>query len=350
MPRTYEMELAQTAYKLVNDQIKIKKGESVLITIDSIADFKVAEEIAKMAGVLGAKVMVAWHTTPVGYGEVTVPYLPEPLIECADKTDVWIELNNQWLLYSPMWSKAVTNGRTRQIMLGGLSIEQMVRCIGKVDIEEQKKFQDKVCQLTSNAKKVRITNEAGTDVSFENDSKTRPVSSELMYDTPGAHFLLGQIGWAPVEETINGKIVFDGAISGGGEAEIGLLKESVTYNVENGRITSIEGGSEADIVRKWLKDLDDPNMYIAAHVCYGFSPFAKLEGTMCEDERIWGSTEWGFGYQSPGFRYDGVAREAKSHIDGTCLKSSVYLDGELITKDGEVIHKELVELAKKVGR
>lgn len=350
MTRNFEMELSEAAYKLLHKQIKVKKGENVLITIDSQADFKVAEEIAKMANALGAKVMVAWHTTPIGYGEVTMPYLPEPLIACVDKTDVWIELNNQWLLYSPIWTKAVTNGRTRQIMLGGLSIEQISRCIGKVDIEIQKEFQDKVCELTKKSKKVRITNEAGTDIVFENDFDKRTLNSEIIYDTPGAHFLLGQIGWAPIEETIHGRIVFDGAVSGGGEAELGVLRNKITLGIESGKIVSIEGNDEARILEDWFRNLNDPNMYKVAHVCYGFNPFAKLEGTMTEDERIWGSTEWGFGHQSPGFHIDGKGRDAKSHLDGTCLKSSVFLDGEPITVNGKVVHKELIELAKKLGK
>ncbi|MEW8958752.1 MAG: leucyl aminopeptidase, partial [Moorella sp. (in: firmicutes)] len=100
MPSYLDLELAVAAYKLVREQLKVKTGESVLITTDSVSDFRVAEEIAKAAQSLGAKVMLAWHTTPEGYGQVTESYLPEPLIACIPHTDVWIELNNQWLLYS----------------------------------------------------------------------------------------------------------------------------------------------------------------------------------------------------------------------------------------------------------
>jgi len=350
LARAYEMELSLAAHKLLHDQIKIKKGESVLITIDSEADFKVAEEIAKMANALEAKVMVAWHSTPIGYGEVTMPYLPEPLIECVDKTDIWIELNKQWLLYSPIWTKAVTNGRTRQIMLGGLTIEQLCRCIGKVDIKVQKEFQDKVCELTLKSKKVRIETEAGTYIEFENDFIKKTINSEIIYDTPGAHFLLGQIGWSPKEESISGKIVFDGAVSGGGEAELGILKDKITFLIEAGRIVRIEGKEEANIIERWFESLGDSNMYNVAHVCYGFNPFAKLEGTMTEDERIWGSTEWGFGHQSPGFNRDGIGREAVSHFDGTCLNSTVYLDDEKTMDNGILVNEELKVLAKLLGK
>jgi leucyl aminopeptidase (aminopeptidase T) len=348
MANFLDMELTKTAYKLLHDMVKVKKGESVLVTSDSVSDFRVAEEIAKMADALGAKSMLAWHSTPKGYGSLTMDYLPDPLKACAAETDVWIELNDQWLLYSPLWDKAVTNGRTRQVMLGGLGIERIVRNIGLVDMTIQKEFQDKLTALTKEAKKMRITNKAGTDVTFENDPN-RNINNEIDYSKPGAHFLIGQIGWAPIEETINGRITFDGAYSGGGDLELGVLSETITYIVEKGRIVKFEGGKLAKKAEDYFKSLDDPNMYLAAHVCYGCSPNAKLEGVTTEDERIWGSTEWGFGHQGPNYS-GGEPRVAKSHVDGICLESSVELDGELILKEGKFIHPELRELAKKLGK
>lgn len=348
MPQYLDMELTKTAYILLHDMIQVKRGGSVLVTIDSISDFRVAEEITKMADALGAKAMLAWHSTPKGYGSLTMPYLPDPLIACADQTDVWIELNDQWLLYSPLWDKAVTNGRTRQIMLGGLGIERIVRNIGLIDMDTQIKFQGKLTELTKNAKKVRITNKAGTDVSFENDPN-RNVNNEIDYSTPGAHFLLGQIGWAPREDTIQGRITFDGALSGGGDLELGVLNESITYVVENGRIVAFEGGKLAKRVEDYFASLDDPNMYIAAHVCYGCSPNARLEGVTTEDERVWGSTEWGFGHQGSNYS-GGEPRVAKSHVDGISLDCSVWLDGEQILDEGKYIQPELAELSKILGK
>lgn len=233
-------------------------------------------------------------------------------------------------------------------MLGGLSIERIVRCIGEVDLEAQQAFQNRLTEMTRATKRMRITNAAGTDVTFENDPN-RPIGNECDYSFAGGHFLIGQIGWAPKEETIEGVIAFDGTISGGGDAELGHLTEPVSYIVKEGRIQEIKGGEQADILRAYYKKLDDPNMYIAAHVCYGVNPNAKLEGCTTEDERVWGSTEWGFGHQ--GSCYSGGApREAKSHIDGICLNCTIYLDDKKILEDGKFIEPELAELAKKLGK
>jgi 2,5-dihydroxypyridine 5,6-dioxygenase len=348
MPTSQDLELAKAAHKTVQQIMRVKEGESLLITIDSVSDFRVAEEMAKAGEAIGARVMVAWHSTPKGYGKATDPYLPEPLIAACPATDAWIELNNQWLLYGTPWQAAVTNGRTRNLMLGGLSTDQLIRCIGQVDIDAQIAFQEKVVEITKQVRTMRITNEAGTDVEFENDPD-RPFANEHIAEAPGGHFLTGQIGWAPKESTITGTMVFDGAISGGGEADIGRVDEPVTYKVRQGRIEEIDGGREAAIVRKWFQDLNDPRMYQAAHVCYGFNPNAKLGFTTTEDERIWGCTEWGFGYQGPMYS-GGPPRDAASHIDGVSLACTVTGDGEYILKAGQVVHPELVELARACGR
>ncbi|MEM4037168.1 MAG: hypothetical protein QW700_05105, partial [Desulfurococcaceae archaeon] len=263
-------------------------------------------------------------------------------------TDVWVEFNVQWLLYSPMWFRAVTNNRTRQIMLGGLDTEKFVKLIGSINFDVQKAFQDKLVELTRKARKMRIKCEAGTDVTFEMDPAS-PITNEIDYSTPGAHFLVGQIGWAPVEETVNGRIVFDASLSGGEPVEFAPLPpgERVTFIVKGGRIVEIEGGIVANITKKWFESLNDPNMYRLAHVCYGVHPYAKLGPVTAENERIWGAINFGFGSRGPMY---GKPFQAKSHIDGVCLNCSVWLDDVQVWDSGRVVHPELKELARQLGK
>ncbi|MFQ8898471.1 MAG: hypothetical protein ACLR71_09820 [[Clostridium] scindens] len=41
---------------------------------------------------------------------------------------------------------------------------------------------------------------------------------------------------------------------------------------------------------------------------------------------------------------------APSHIDATCLRVSIYLDGVAITQDGEIVDEELKKYAARLGR
>jgi leucyl aminopeptidase (aminopeptidase T) len=347
MPEIYELELGKAGYIIAHEMCRVQKGESVIITIDSANDFKPAQETAKAAEAAGGKVMVAWHSTPRGYGKVADPQLPESLKIGIPAADVWIEFNNQWLLYSSPWIEAMSNNRTRYLFLGGLDPARVVRCIARLDMDLQEKFQDKVVELTHEASKMRITTPAGTDISFDN-VRERPITNELRAETPGPHFLVGQIGWAPLEESINGTIVFDGSFSGGGEADLGILSHPIELVIKEGRIVEIKGQDDAKKMNAWLKKLGDDNMKNLAHVCYGFNPGAVLTGLCTEDERVWGSTEWGLGYQGPMF--EGMLPEAISHADGICLNSTVWVDDTLLLEEGKVVHPELVELAKEMGK
>jgi len=343
-----DLELAKAADILVRELLRLKSGESLLITFDTESDWRAPLATARAAQAADAKVAVLWHTAPPGYGKTADPYLPDSLKAAIPNSDVWVEFNYEWLLYSTPWEKAMETDRVRYLCLVGMDTPMMVRCVGKVDWPSLKAFQLKITEMTQKARRMRVTTPAGTDVVFEN-GPDRPVLCETGFaDTPGAHFLGGQIGWAPVEETINGTIVFDGSFSGGGEANLGILKEPITLGIEKGKIVKVEGGKEAKFVEAWLAGFKDPNMYNMAHICYGFNPGAKLTGVCLEDERIWGCTEWGIGYQGPMMK--GKAGSAPTHADGICLYSSVWLDDVQVLKEGRVVHPELTGLAEKLGK
>ena len=90
-------------------------------------------------------------------------------------------------------------------------------------------------------------------------------------------------------------------------------------------------------------------MFRMAHICYGFSPNARLTGDVIEDERVWGSTEWGIGYlPAADAPPDGI--NASSHTDGICLNTSLWLDGVQLLDKGVVVHPDLVDMANKIKK
>lgn len=115
-----------------------------------------------------------------------------------------VEFNNQWLLYSTPWDIAIEeNKKLRYLCLVGMDVDMMIRCIGRVDCPTFVEFMKKVVEITKNARRMRVTTPAGMDVYF-NNVPGRPVTLESGYtDTPGPHFLSGQIGWASDFESIN---------------------------------------------------------------------------------------------------------------------------------------------------
>ncbi|MEG0923693.1 MAG: aminopeptidase [Anaerovoracaceae bacterium] len=335
----YDYELQKSADELIKTIFGVKKGETVVITSDTSSNFKVIDAVAASVYAVGAIPMVVKTATPKGVGKAADPDLPiESLTGALMGADVWIEMNKQWLLYSTPFERVEANHKNiRYMNLVEFNEDMLVRTIGDVDTTTLRGFMKKVAEMTKNAKKMHVTNAAGTDVSFLIEPK-HLVSCDCGDATmPGIHMLTGQINVVPHFGSINGTIVFDGCLTPPYGRRV---TEPVKMTIKDSIITKIDGGADAAQFEQWLRSFDDEGMFKLAHIAYGFNPGAKLTGNIVEDERVWGSTEWGIGYVSP---YDAppIGQDAKSHCDGICLNSSVWLDGHQIMDNGNIVDEEL---------
>ena len=343
--KNLELELIQAASVIVNDLCKVQPGETVSITADTITDETVVNAIAGQVITAGGKPLVMWYKTPGGVGKASDKDTPYKALGAAiGNSDVWIELGFQWLLYSSVQEIALSlTSNLRHLNIVGMNPSMMDRMINGVDFELLSQFQRKLTGMTKAAVHVRMTTPAGTDLEFDNDPNC-PFYCELgLAQEPGTAYLSGQICWFHKCETLNGTLVFDGSLC----PSNGMLNSPVILDIEKGYIKKVRGGADAQKFEAWLASFNDPLMYRMAHVCYGYHPSAALCGNCVEDERIWGSTEWGIGYlPAADCPPDGV--KAASHCDGICLNTSVWLDGVQVQDCGRVVHPDLVEMAEKL--
>ena len=75
----------------------------------------------------------------------------------------------------------MANGRTRYLFLGSLDRERINRCIAKLDMELQEKFQSKVVELTKKTRKIRITTSAGTREYIQSNPLVENIKFEEFY-------------------------------------------------------------------------------------------------------------------------------------------------------------------------
>jgi len=346
MTAIYEYELGQAAERVVRELFRLKKGETLIITGDTESDLRVINATARAAFAIGGRPMVILHPSPLGVGKAADPMLPlEPLAAALSKADAWVEYNNQWLLYSTPYDLAFQeNKKLRHLNLVGMNASMMVRCIGRVDFAALEAFQRAFSSLLSQTRHIRITTPAGEDVESERIAAI-PIRCRMGYaHGPGSEMLAGQISVTPDFDTICGTIVFDGSLV----PPCGKLEQPIRLEIEKGRITGIDGGPQAREFEAWVDGFRHPQMRRLAHLSYGFNPGARLSGDIVEDERVWGSTEWGIGsvpatIVPPGY-------PAPSHCDGVSLHSSVWLDGRLVMDVGRLVNPELVSLAAALGK
>lgn len=340
--RTYlAFELARGARKLIEDVMLIKPGEEVVITADTSSDWRVVEATAQAAFASGATPTVLWYESrPDAMMEP-----PKPVAGAIRDAEVWIEYAVAYLLHTEAYKRALEQG-CRYICLAGMDVDMMVRTIAQVDYPKMIALSHVLGGLIDRADHIRVTSPAGTDLVARMGGRKIRYSGKLA-DTPGEPIMLGgQISWCPLEQTIEGTIVFDGAVWP--PKELGMLHSPIQLTLEKGRVSRIEGGHEARMLERWFASISNPNMYRLAHYSPGFNPgVARCTGRIVEDERVFGCIEFGIGSQ--GKQIGGLTWDSGGHTDGIVLNPSIYLDGQAIEEDGRYVHPDVVAACRELG-
>jgi leucyl aminopeptidase (aminopeptidase T) len=334
-PEFYAFEMAKAARKFVEQIMLVKPGEQVVITADTGSDARVVNATAQAVYAADASPIVIW------YERRPNPEMepPAPVAEAVSKADVWIEYVAAPTYRTFAQQRASANG-CRFAPFNRMDVDAMVRAVGRVDYFAMMDLGHTLARLTEAADEIRITNPAGTDLIAQNGGREVPMVGGVA-DAPGKAVMLGgQVGWLPVEESIQGTLVFDASL--GPPDDLGVLKTPVVLTIVDGRITNVDGGEEARLFAQWLAQFNDPNMYRLAHYSYGFNPgVTRATGRIVEDERLFGGLNVGFG--------SSVNWKASSHTDGITKSISVWLDGEQIEDTGRYTHPELVAACQKLG-
>lgn len=323
------LEVAKGAMKFVRDFMLIQPGENVVVNYDTLIDERVVHAIADAIYALDATPVIIYHPTAEKfYGEP-----PAPIAGAIARATCWIEMAYAPFMHSAAYREAVDKNGSRYICATGMDTEMLTNLIGKVNIDKVIELGEYFKAKLQSSRHIRVTGANGTDL--KGDMGGRKVRhSGIKASQKGYPVMLpGQTSWCPIEESINGVLVFDGAIFPPEEIG-GPLSSPVILHFKEGRVVGFEGtGQEAKMFKEWIESFKDPNMYRMAHFSQGFNPgVTKITGRIVEDERYFGGMEFGIGSQ--GVTVGGAHWAAASHTDGVLLKPSIELDGEMLEQDG----------------
>lgn len=205
-------------------------------------------------------------------------------------------------------------------------------------------------EIMEKAKTVRITSESGTDLTMDRSGR-KVVRMIGCADEPGLGEAYGfaQVATTALEDSANGTLVMEP-----GDYILGIyldVIDRVKCTFKDGRITKIDGGYTAGILDRWLAQWNDPESYGIAHIGWGthenaiwrnqrittgpdIFTFPDAESYMgmiqlAVGTNIWDTpTRWGLGGKN----------RARSHCDIEVLNHNLYLDDELIVKNGKIVH------------
>lgn len=177
-------------------------------------------------------------------------------------------------------------------------------------------------------KRVHITTKLGTDIWFDVENRKGGIfngATESQGSCASASF---EVYIAPNEDKTNGRVILDGSMG-----YIGLVKENVRIEFENGYIKSIEDNDSGRRLKEFLESFDDRNMYCAAELGIGLNKLSKCLGrSYIEDESTYSTFHIGMGRN---FALGGK-HEAKGHFDIVIHNPTIECDKGIIMKDGEL--------------
>ena len=313
----------------------IRPGHRVLILTDTAHDPRVWQVVQSIVSELGADATVAlFERRPADYYDP-----PAAVCESMMKSDFNVLLASTGMLHCPANFAAMDAGIPAICMDGGMQLEWFQS--GGV-AEDMKQVMVRKHYVSRNvfgddARACRVTSRYGTDFTYSVEGRvTKPPLPTEAFDPyrivnfakdenrPGNNLLYylfptGEFNVAPVEGSANGKLVIDLTMH-----HIGRLGSPIELTVTGGRVTAIEGGADARILRDYLERYGDENAYMCpAEASIGINAEAVIRGIQREDKNIMGTMHFGLGTNID----VGGSVKSKIHMDGVILEPTLYVDG-----------------------
>jgi len=334
-----ETRLAVAASFIVRDFLCVKPGEQLVITADTATDPKAVQALLEAAKVAKARAAVLTIPQLPFQGALADPYVAEPLGAAVKSCDVWLDLTFPYLGGSKVHADAMAQKRARCLMFHDLDAGGVARLFAGVEFARLFDLQEAVDGVVNRSvgKTCRVTNGAGTDVSF---TIGRPATRKIRrIDQPGTYTPPGSAVIYPEIESVRGTVVVDAAF----HEYFTLLRSQIRMQVD-GKIREVSGGgTDLKVMDRALKRAGGGKYGHVIHFSHGFHPAARFHGgSFIESIRAAGCNAVGLGvpWWEPG--------GGENHPDAVVTMQSMWIDGEPIVRDGAMVLPELAKLESQL--
>lgn len=322
-----EILMSKGAKKILDVNIKLKEGESLLI-ITEIGMENMAKVIAKEAYLIGAEPVISIILPRETDGAEP----PKMIAESMKESSAFICLVQKSITHTHAVRNAVNSG-SRGIMLTQFTEDMIISGGINADFESIKPLCIKISKILENAENVHFTTSYGTDLKFSAKGRRGNALYDIVEKGEFSPLPTIEANVSPIEGTAEGIIVADASIPYIG---IGLLDEHISFTVNKGMIVDIKGGKQAETLKEDLLSKNDPMVYNIAELGIGLNPECKFMGLMLEDEGVYGSVHIGIGSNLT----LGGNIKAACHYDLIMTGATLVADGIKIIDNGEVIVNE----------
>jgi aminopeptidase len=289
----------------------VKRGESVLIVVDTSTPISIGRSLFEAAKNLGCEVMIMTVLPRTRHGEE----LPPVIAEAMKNADVVVAPTTFSLTHTQAKINACKKG-ARIASMPGIT-EKMMNSGGMTaDYTKVNEIAIGLYSRLEKTRKVRVVTDSGTDITFDLEGCKWMTDTGLCHEKGRSTNLpAGELYIAPKDA--NGVFVVDGSMSG-----FGLLDSTLEFTVRNRYVTGIKG-KHAEKLKTILDKVGEKARNIA-EFGIGINPEARLIGNVLEDEKVGGTVHIALGDNST-FGGDVIAG---IHLDGIITKPLLFVDNE----------------------
>lgn len=212
----------------------------------------------------------------------------------------------------------------------GVTLDMLTEGALALTAEEHKQMQafaDKVIRKLGKAVRAEVTSSAGTNVSLS--IERRPFFTDTKIDWKTMKWMnlpTGEVIVAPVESSLEGRLVCDMAIGG-----IGPIRTPVEITVKNGEVQDVSS-ADTEVLRRVKGSLNtDEWSNVVGEFAFGINPKARFVEEFLEAEKMLNTIHIAFGNNSD---MPGGKNPSKNHMDFLVSKPTV----NVFNKDGSSIN------------
>ncbi len=319
-----EILMARGAQTVVQTCLGVKPGEQVLIVTEG-DKLSIARSIA--AAVYAAKAEPVISVMLPRQRDGQEP--PLTVAEAMKQSDAFVAVVGRSITHTQAVKEACKRG-SRGIMLTQFTEDLMIHGGMEADFRDVAPTCRAVAAKLAGAEQVRLTTPHGTDLTFS--ARGRRGNAMYCIVEPGEFSPAPTVeaNVSPLEGTAQGVIVANASIP---YIDIGMLEEPVICTVQDGMIVKIQGGRQAELLKKDLDSKQDPNVYNIAELGVGLNPMCRFMGFMLEDEGVYGSVHIGIGTNIT----LGGQLKAACHYDLIMTEPTLTADGATLLHQGQVL-------------
>ncbi|WP_158059606.1 aminopeptidase [Halorussus halophilus] len=322
-----ELEMSPTSAAIVEQCLSVTPDDEVLVITDP-RKVGVAKSIATASNAIGAETVTAIMPLLESHGNDP----PDTIADAMATADVAFTCTTHAITHTRARLRAAEQG-TRIGILRSVTEDMMVEGAMTVDFETLRRRTEALADIVTDASHAHVTSDKGTDIEFSIDGCQAFSLDGYFHEEYGfATLPPGESPTHPAEGTANGTIVIDVSMD-----NIGHLDDPIELTFENGFVTDVTGGDEAEELRAIL-DRSDENAGNLAEFAIGTNPKAKLIGNLAEDKKLAGTIHFAIGDNES----LGGTTKSNIHLDGVVRTPTVQLDDLVVVENG-VLDTDLLD-------